>query len=282
MGWTNVISISFEQESKAINLYNRLTKWGSSLKYIHISLREKKILEISGEKGIQTYTSLVFIPTFVQFIVDIFEGPGILDMLKEDYYYVNQDECLLIYNMFQSFKKDAAYWKKEKGVEQRKEYLAQLMQEFFVLPISFSYESFVMFRLKEYREEILTLLGRAIDEYKLEQSYQICIQNVREYVRKKTMYLNKINLVISDEIMIYDDTFQRIPLEQVEVDVDLMKKYDYLVGEKMIASLVSLAPRMIHIYSTSKNHPLVVGLSNIFQERVKCFPYSVYAAEQME
>ncbi|MGM9985647.1 MAG: sporulation protein YtxC [Bacillaceae bacterium] len=275
-----MISISFEREQDAVALYNRLTKGVNPLKYINLSLRHN-IVEVKGTKGIQTYTSLVFIPTFIRFIMDMFEGKQIIEIVKQDFLFSSEEECLLIYQMFKSIIDDHIFHR-EKGIGDRKQYLLQMIQDFFMLPISFSYEAFVKFRLKEYKEHLYMMVEKAIDEYKLEQNYQMYIQTIRAYIKKKAIYLKRINIVINEEIKVYDEEFRLIPLEKIPIDMELMKKCNDMIDEKVIAPLLSLSPESIYIYSSSKDEQLILGIYNIFEEKVKWFPYYAYTIERQK
>lgn len=59
-------------------------------------------------------------------------------------------------------------------------------------PISF--DSFSKFRLKELQERLLQIVDLAIDEYKMEQEYQMFIHMLREYLASREQKMKAIHL----------------------------------------------------------------------------------------
>ena len=62
--------------------------------------------------------------------------------------------------------------------------------------LSFSFSSYVRFRLRTYREMVAKLAEVAIDEYKLEQEYQMFIETLRQQVRSRKSRLSCVHLIL--------------------------------------------------------------------------------------
>ena len=63
-----------------------------------------------------------------------------------------------------------------------KEHLLLLIHEWFQDQTVFSFDHFITFRLRSFMTELERYVELAIDEYKIEQEYQMFIQKLREFL----------------------------------------------------------------------------------------------------
>ncbi len=150
-----------------------------------------------------------------------------------------------------------------------------------------SFDSFIKFRLKKLQERMMDYVELAIDEYKMEQEYQMFLHMLREYLSSQDHQLNTVHLLSGQYgFRFFDHAFQEITREQLVTMMDkrLLTNHPLYVDSFTIAPLLSIAPNEIHIYQDSKETNLLRTLQNIFEERIHIhsideFPqYALYTA----
>lgn len=136
---------------------------------------------------------------------------------------------------------------------------------------SFSFNSFVQFRLRSFMEKLTQYIELAIDEYKMEQEYQVFIQTLREFLQSKSAKVETIHLLVDLDIQLFDNAFREITQK------DLLKVYDqklisyhaFYIDPGSLGPLLSLAPKTIYLYTEDRDQPIVRTIVNIFEERVR-------------
>lgn len=136
------------------------------------------------------------------------------------------------------------------------------------------FESLLTFRLKEYRIALKRFLHVAIDEYRMEQEYQVFVHTLRDYLHRSRAKKRSLHLAVEEEVSFYDEKFNRMNKEKVMEMVDrrLIANHPLYIDSGVIAPLLSIAPERIYIYTESEEKPLVRTLINIFEERVSVRP----------
>ena len=117
-------------------------------------------------------------------------------------------------------------------------------------PLSFSFSSYIRFRLRTYREMVAKLAEVAIDEYKMEQEYQMFIETLRQQVSSRKSRLSCVHLIFDESFIFYDDKGRRLKQEKLVqyIDEELLKQNDVYIDTKVIAPLLSISPkRFIYI-----------------------------------
>ncbi|MEI5905505.1 putative sporulation protein YtxC [Bacillus spongiae] len=140
-------------------------------------------------------------------------------------------------------------------------------------PISF--DSFVKFRLKEYQNRIIQYVEIAIDEYKMEQDYQMFIQTLREYIFEKEGKIKSVHVYLLDHKSIfYSDELKEMKRDELisKLDKRLFINHPLYIDSVTIAPLLSLAPKKIYLYTSKEENGLVRTIKNIFEERVEILP----------
>ncbi|MCT2537199.1 putative sporulation protein YtxC [Aquibacillus koreensis] len=140
------------------------------------------------------------------------------------------------------------------------------------------FDSIVQFRLHAYRQELINLVGLAIDEFKREEEYQSFIQSLREYIAKKEIKSEEIYVVQGDNFTFFYEDGRRI----VEDDLKKMIRSEplYIVGldehEMNLTPLIAMAPRKIKVYGDHPSEAKTMTIINIFQERVTFEAYQSF------
>ena len=149
-------------------------------------------------------------------------------------------------------------------------YIKSSLNNWLCDPLSFSFSSYIRFRLRTYREMVAKLAEVAIDEYKMEQEYQMFIETLRQQVSSRKSRLSCVHLIFDESFIFYDDKGRRLKQEKLVqyIDEELLKQNDVYIDTKVIA-LLSISPKKIYLYTKEQDHNMIITLRNVFQERVQ-------------
>ncbi|WP_459499168.1 putative sporulation protein YtxC [Bacillus sp. C1] len=267
-----MIEICFEEKNDAMHVYQQLIKrTEKQYKETSIYLYEQKVT-IHIPICESNYIEEVLIPVLLYFIVHIKQSEWIHTILKDKFFYEEQEECHQILHMAYAILNG-----QQKGVAReltRNQMEARIMSSlkgWLCDPLSFSFSSYTRFRLRTYREMVHRLVEVAIDEYKMEQEYQMFIEMLRQQVGSRKSRLSCIHLVFDESFIFYDEKGMRLKEEKLVqyIDEELLTKQSVYIDTKVIAPLLSIAPRMIYLYTKEQDHNMIVTLQNVFQERVQ-------------
>jgi putative sporulation protein YtxC len=201
------------------------------------------------------------------------------EILSERFFYTdpNEQEQILeiIYSVIEGSREDLANFLQETD---EKKYVFQAIDEFFKGSVSFSFDSFVVFRLKPFRDKLQNYVELAIDEYKLEQEYQMFVQTLREFLLGRPAQQETIHLILDEETTFYNHDFIEMKRNELIKGIDrkLLGNHPIYVDSVTIAPLLSMAPTQIYLYTNQPEQPLVRTIRNIFEERVKISPVTAF------
>jgi putative sporulation protein YtxC len=212
------------------------------------------------------------VEVFYEFILKTKRDEWIRNILAEIFYYQDIDEQQhimdIIYSIMDGENEELADLIEEKIEECKvKEAVGDLLQD---TNIAFSFDAFVKFRLKSFREKLLKYVEISIDEYKMEQEYQVFIQTLREFLHNREDKVYELHLVYDEEPRFFNAEFTEIKRAELSrmIDRKLLSNHPVYVDSVTIAPLLSLAPRRINLYTENPEEPLIRTIKNIFEERV--------------
>ncbi|MED0902896.1 putative sporulation protein YtxC [Bacillus cereus] len=267
-----MIEICFEEKNDAAHVYRKLTKRTESLyKETSVYLDGQKVI-IHIPLCESNYIEKILLPVLLYFIMNVKQNEWIHTILKEKFFYEEQEECHQILHMAQEILKE-----RRKGVahdltrHKFETYIMSSLNDWLCDPLSFSFSSYVRFRLRTYREMVARLAEVAIDEYKMEQEYQMFIETLRQQVSGRKSRLSCVHLIFDESFIFYDDKGRRLKQERLVqyIDEELLKQKDVYIDTKVIAPLLSISPKKIYLYTKEQDHNMIVTLRNVFQERVQ-------------
>ena len=270
-----MFEISFRNESDANAIYMNVLEKNPESDSI-LSLHKEKIVVES--KDVHFYRN-TFVPVLKYYIHRTKEKEWILSVLENTFYYKEEEEQEQILCILQSILLgERTDIPNLPAIEQRDAQLESVMQSFFQKPISFSFDSFITFRLKEYFEGLQVFVEAAIDEYKLEQEYQSFVHQLRELLATTDSKLEELHLVYQYQFDFYDKSFSHIPKNQL---IKFMNRthfnnYSYYIDSVVLAPLVSIAPKKLFLYTDNTEHQLVETIRNIFEERAVVLPFHYF------
>lgn len=195
-------------------------------------------------------------------------------ILRDQYFYTDEEEqehiLHIIYSIMDGQREDLAAFIDEKSF---KGPLEETIKQVFKEKLSFSFDSFLKFRMRPLYEPLKRIVELSIDEYKMEQEYQYFIETLRHFIDGRKAKFSHLHLVIQEEITFYDHKFQKLSREQLMkmIDRKLLSNHPVYVDSATIAPLLSIAPSVVYVYTNDSEQPLVRTIKNIFEERVAVF-----------
>nr|WP_295969924.1 putative sporulation protein YtxC [uncultured Bacillus sp.] len=159
-----------------------------------------------------------------------------------------------------------------------KEHLLMLIHEWLREQSIFSFDHFIKFRLRSVMNELEKYVELSLDEYKMEQEYQVFIQKLREFLSKRKPKLQNLHLLFDEGITFYNDHFAEMKRGELigMIDRRLLINHPVYIDSVTIAPLLSIAPSNIHLYTNDLEQPLIRTIRNIFEERVICKPPAAF------
>ncbi|MFP7299542.1 putative sporulation protein YtxC [Neobacillus niacini] len=213
---------------------------------------------------------------FYNFIVKIKRDDWFRAILQDQYFFEDPEEqqhiMEIIYSVLEGQREDLSVLIKENGEESN---IREAVEEIFQEHVSFSFDSFLKFRLRPYLKVLESYVEISIDEYKMEQEYQMFIQTLREFLTGREPKMDTLHLLFDEEVTFYDDKFKEIKRGELirMIDRKLLFNHPVYVDSASIAPLLSIAPRNILLYTKNPEEPLVRTIKNIFEERVTIKPF---------
>ncbi|OLS41460.1 putative sporulation protein YtxC [Bacillus sp. MRMR6] len=213
---------------------------------------------------------------FLEFITKIKRDDWLRAILTEQYYYEDPEEQQqiidIVYSVLEGERADLAVFIKENTEDTK---IKEAIDEMFQHNISFSFDSFLKFRLRPYLQALESYVEISIDEYKMEQEYQIFVQMLRDFLADREPKIETLHLLFDEEITFYNDQLEELKRGELTkmIDRKLLFNHPVYVDSASIAPLLSIAPTTIHLYTKNPEEPLVRTIKSIFEERVSIKPF---------
>lgn len=277
-GPLKMITIQFREKKDAALLFQLIKEHNHpNTEHVHLNIiyEPRVLVKINFKKSFETIISTVIIPVLLKYIIKIVEVRWMKEMIRNMFYFSDEEEQSQIMSIARSIidgeKHEVPMLSQLNEHLPREKIIENALQDFLTASVSFSFESFLQFRLKEYRFRLVQYIEAAIDEYKLEQEYQNFVENLRRYVYTKEALMETIHLVYEEEFFFFDRNLNKISQEELKylIDEKLIKVEDIDMDSLVIAPLISIAPKTIFLYTDFIDHGLVQTIQNIFLERVE-------------
>lgn len=148
--------------------------------------------------------------------------------------------------------------------------LKETINELIKEDISFSFDSLVKFRLRTFFDLLKKYVEVSIDEYKMEQEYQVFIHTLRDFLEKSVPKVQCLHVLVDLDIQFYDSNYQEITQKDLMVILDskLFSYQSVYIDPFSMGPLLSLAPKIIYLYTEDREQPIVRTIMNVFEERV--------------
>ncbi|WML40798.1 putative sporulation protein YtxC [Neobacillus sp. OS1-2] len=234
-------------------------------------LEDRHIVKIlDSELSVDIFEALK--TAFFDFITIIKRNDWFREIIKNQFYYEDLEEqqqiMEIIYSVLEGQRDDLAVFLKETSEEL--DMIKAAISHVFQDHVSLSFDSFHKFRLRPYLQMLEGYVELAIDEYKMEQEYQMFVQMLRDFLMNREPKMDILHVLFDEEITFYNEELKEIKRGELTkmIDRKLLVNHPVYVDSASIAPLLSLAPTSIFIYANDPNEPLVRTIKNIFEERV--------------
>ncbi|MBE3570708.1 MAG: putative sporulation protein YtxC [Bacillales bacterium] len=267
-------------------------KWSefSKKNHVEVELQQKQKRFSTASYFVRhpqkTWNSGSICTVFIEFMLEWKRIQWAKQLLETTYWYKDEEESRrileIVCDMFSGERKE----------------LIQLLEEFLEVPFlqdSFlslqereshvHFDGFAKFRLKPFLDRVGRYVELAIDEFKMEQEYQVFIHMQREFLRKKEQQIPMLRVYLHEnEPIFYDESFQRLRQDDLlkVMDKRLLVNRPLTVDSFTLVPLLSLAPSIIRLYTDAAESGLSRTIQNIFEERVTVLPARQFWEEQWE
>ncbi|MGM9926663.1 MAG: sporulation protein YtxC [Bacillus sp. (in: firmicutes)] len=269
-----MVQIHFENEQQAEKfrqiMLKQLERESSSS---YISYEKGNIVDLHVDGSHYEDVSQAIGKTLLIFIQSDVISQWLSQIVREKFLYDDPEECeqivdIALYIIEEERVKNASFW------EEFDQKVGNGLMNILERKVSFSFPSFLTFRMRGMMDSLLVYVESAIDEYKMEQEYQSFVHTLRNYMLSISSKLERIHLTYDFQFQFYDHQFNKLEREQLVryIDRKLFSDYPMYIDSHVLAPLISMAPRHVSIYSDEENNPLVVTIQRIFEERVEVLP----------
>ncbi len=179
-------------------------------------------------------------------------------MINQDYGYFSEAEQNTIYTnaikILDSSLSDFSYG-------DRRDQVLSRLQEYLAVHQELVLEGFIAFRLKDYRDRLAEIVGKAVDEYMMDLEYKEFIRVLRYFVDVQETQVDEVHVVVSD-----DDAFKIRDASGNSISNQYLETFSARSGEDinyedlLISALITIAPQTIMLHLAA-----AAPLSNIFQ-----------------
>lgn len=274
IGGTNMLEILFESPKEAEMIYS-IFRSICKERNLEIYLQHSNYVQINP-KNWDEYIESVVIPGIIHFIIEHKEQDMMLFIIRHHFYFKEQEEQQQILHIAQSIiEGDRSEIPGVQKFQHREIYLKEALQQFLRPNLSFSFDSYLKFRMRHYLKQLQQYVEAAIEEYKLEQEYQIFIQTLRDYIALATCKINKVIIHHDKEFTVYNQAGIKMTEQELKKYIDnqfIRNEHNMYVDCKLLAPLVSISPETIILYTNEPDDGMNRTIQNIFQERVKIYP----------
>lgn len=264
-----LFEIIFQNKEDAKRFHHLLKKHAQSSLHLNhetLLIEDKHIVKCDGK-----LEEVVVKKAFGQFIQEIKLVDWSREILKEHFCYDDEHEQEQIIDIITAIvdgnRRELLSFV---DVNTLNNLVESAINELFSQRLSFSFDSFQRFRLRSITTIIERVVEVAIDEYKLEQEYQIFVHTLREFLAGRSSIKKVIHLIVSDSITFFDEKFFELRRKEILqlIDRKLLSNHPVYIDSVTIAPLLSIAPQKIYLYTDEPEQPLVRTICNLFEERV--------------
>ncbi|MEG6617047.1 putative sporulation protein YtxC [Peptococcaceae bacterium 1198_IL3148] len=205
-------------------------------------------------------------------IVNQWQNILINNIIKENYYYFNEDEKDRILAFAQDYVQNK---NTDFGIQlhsRRWEQINQRLNEYLENNDQLVVEGFIRFRLKEYVSDLKEAIDNAVDDFLMEREYGEFIQLLRYFVDIQDSKLDLAHVVVkpNGSFALYDNNERAINNQTIE-DFILDVNDDINYEDLLVSALISLSPRKIVFHHNEKKLPKTTlkTIQDVFVGRVE-------------
>lgn len=247
-------------------------------KGLNVMLRENSANEftfldcyVSGAEFAEPAVNRHVASIITDLIINKWENILLKNIIRENYYYFDEDEKGTIYDY--ALKKLNL---NQKSKENQRLLILHKLTDYLNSNNHIVIDGFIRFRLKDYVNQLYDVADQAVDDFLIDREYKEFIELLRYFVEIQEPRANLVNVVIRP-----DGAFQLYDEECRPIDSDYLR--DFMIDltdneinyeDLLISALITIAPREIKFHSGNGQVPstTVDTISSVFAGRVSRCP----------
>ena len=263
-----MITIQFQNKDEMDFLYFLLKKSKQTMIQVQKGYNGL-VIQIDNEKREQGL--LIIHKHLKQLIMNKKRVDWCKQVIQEKFFFQDEDEQTqiidILFSILDGKRKDLPI---DVNHEQEERQIDQALKDVLSSNRTFSFDAFVMFRLRPYLENLTPYIETAIDEYKMEQEYQAFIHYLRNFLSGRKPQMKKVYIVHDDGFTFFNEQKQMMKRSELNKRIDrkLLSDHPVYVDSITIAPLISIAPEQIYLFTDHPEFGIIQTLKNIFEEKI--------------
>lgn len=139
-------------------------------------------------------------------------------------------------------------------------------------------DGYIMFRMKELRHDIESIVDKVIEKYMVEKEYDEFIKLLKYFVEIQDSKIEYVKIIIDrdENFEIRDREGKNIMMDFIGDIVDSKLTNSVNIEDIIISGLITNSPEIIAIYGEEncKNKEFINTIKNVFLSRVEFYEYS--------
>lgn len=198
----------------------------------------------------------------------------LLEYLTENYFFLRHDEIIEIDLEINKILLGRKKISDETGIlfQNKINSLNDVIKDFMIDEGQINIDGFIRFRLKTMKDNIQSIVDKAVEVYMIEKEYNEFIKLLKYFVEIQESKLEVVNIIIkrNGEYLVEDENGKNLFDEFIKELIESKERIDANPEDVIISGLITNAPR--HIYITNKkyclNKEFLNTISAVFGERV--------------
>ncbi|GAB6181152.1 putative sporulation protein YtxC [Desulfotomaculum defluvii] len=206
-------------------------------------------------------------------ILNHWEKAIILDIIRESYFFFNEDEKKTIFQYSQDYSNGLKVFPGRMERLDRKNFIIKRLVEYLEQNNSLVIDGFVRFRLKDYINEIKETVDQAVDDYLMEREYREFIQLLKYFVEIQDPKIDLVNVLLNKKgtYQLLDQKHEPINSEFLEGFILDVMDNEINYEDLLISALITIAPNKIvfHYGSQIKPQTTIDTIKHVFEGKVQ-------------
>ncbi|QXE00670.1 hypothetical protein KS242_11650 [Terribacillus sp. DMT04] len=238
-------------------------------KQVYVAEDEQWGYEATIQDGYHRRIATALVETFLHHR----ETAWIKQIASEVYYYKDEEAIKRIAELTHTILVGDKYEEKKEPSLPRQQ-ITQIFQEIAAKHIRVFFDAVIQFRSSAYKEALTAVVGDAIDEYKLEEEYQLYVESLRQYISKKPIRDEAVHIIQGTDFSFYKEDGSLFSGKEIKTLATQEPLALAGIGKQEInlTPLIAMSPRKIYLYGEHPTDPKTQTVINIFQERATYLP----------
>lgn len=198
----------------------------------------------------------------------------LLEYLTENYFFLRHDEIIEIDLEINQILLGRKKISDDTGIlfQNRINSLNDVIKKFMMDEGQINIDGFIRFRLKTMKDDIQSIVDKAVEVYMIEKEYNEFIKLLKYFVEIQESKLEVVNIIIkrNGEYLVEDKNGKNLFDEFIKELIESKESIDANPEDIIISGLITNAPK--HVYITNKeyclNKDFLNTISAVFGERV--------------